>query len=576
MATLRLLLPYLQHYRPALLWGLLWLVITDLLGLLLPWMLKVGIDAVEQGGYRLLATAALVLVVAALIRFITRLASRFAFLRTASRIEVDLRRDLLSRLLRQDASFFDSHRTGDLLSRFTNDLSNIRIMAGFGLLILINTLFVYVMTMALLLSLSPSLTLVALIPYPLLLVVKRLSGRLLQASGEVQRGLGRVSEVIEESVAGQAVIRSYSLHGVYGAKFARENEAYLDSTLALSRLRALIGPVMALIAPLATLLILYFGGMRVAAGRLSLGELVAFNAYLMQLAMPTLMVGWVLSLAQRAAASVERLASLLKQPVSGMGGETTVPALPPAVEIRDLTFSYGGGEPVLRDVSLSAAAGTLVGITGAPGSGKSTLLNLLAGLYPLPEGNIHLDGVDLARLDPAAHRRRLAMVPQEGRLFSGSLRENLLYAVPEGGNELLRQVADAVSLQEEVAEFSAGFETRVGEGGKALSGGQRQRVSLGRALARGGSLWLLDDPFSHLDAGTARKVWQAMRPLLRESTAFLVTGRISLLAEADRIVVLEKGRVIEQGSHGQLLAGGGYYARMVERERLRQELEALS
>jgi ATP-binding cassette subfamily B protein len=577
MATLRLLLPYLQHYRPALLWGLFWLVITDLLGLLLPWMLKVGIDAVEQGGYRLLATAALVLVVAALIRFITRLASRFAFLRTASRIEVDLRRDLLSRLLRQDASFFDSHRTGDLLSRFTNDLSNIRTMAGFGLLILINTLFVYVMTLALLLSLSPSLTLVALIPYPLLLlVVKRLSGRLLQASGEVQRGLGRVSEVIEESVAGQAVIRSYSLHGVYGAKFARENEAYLDSTLALSRLRALIGPVMALIAPLATLLILYYGGMRVAAGRLSLGELVAFNAYLMQLAMPTLMVGWVLSLAQRAAASVERLAILLKKPVSGIGGETMVPAPPPGVEIRDLTFSYGGGEPVLREVSLSAAPGTLVGITGGPGSGKSTLLNLLAGLYPLPEGDIHLNGVDLARLDPAAHRRRLAMVPQEGRLFSGSLRENLLYAVPEGGTELLRQVAEVVSLQEEVAEFSAGFETRVGEGGKALSGGQRQRVSLGRAVARGGGLWLLDDPFSHLDAGTARSVWQAMRPLLRESTTFLITGRVSLLAEADRIVVLEKGTVIEQGSHGELLASGGYYARMVEGERLRQELEALS
>jgi ATP-binding cassette subfamily B protein len=252
-----------------------------------------------------------------------------------------------------------------------------------------------------------------------------------------------------------------------------------------------------------------------------------------------------------------------------------VPAPPPGVEIRDLTFSYGGGEPVLRDVSLSAAAGTLVGITGGPGSGKSTLLNLLAGLYPLPEGNIHLDGVDLARLDPAAHRRRLAMVPQEGRLFSGSLRENLLYAVPEGGKELLRQVADAVSLQEEVAEFSAGFETRVGEGGKALSGGQRQRVSLGRAVARGGGLWLLDDPFSHLDAGTARSVWQAMRPLLRESTAFLVTGRVSLLAEADRIVVLEGGRVIEQGSHGELLASGGYYARMVEGERLRQELEDL-
>jgi ATP-binding cassette subfamily B multidrug efflux pump len=578
MASLRLLLPYLYQYRPALLWGLVWLLATDLLGLMLPWMLKQGIDAVQQGSYRLLVVASALLAGAALIRFGTRLLSRFAFLRTACRIEVDLRRDLLSRLLSRDASFFDRHRTGDLLSRFTNDLSNIRTMAGFGLLILINTLLVYGLTLGVLLSLSPSLTLVALLPYPLLLLlVKLLSARLLVASGKVQRGLGRVSEILEEGIAGQEVIRSYGLFGFYGKKFARENDSYLESSLVLSRLRALVGPAMALIAPFATLLILYYGGQRVVAGRLSLGELVAFNAYLMQLAMPTLMLGWVLSLAQRAAASIERLIGLLEQPPAAVTDALRPAEGPPAVEIAHLSFAYDDGKaPVLHDLNLTAAPGALVGITGGAGSGKSTLLRLLAGLYPVGSGQIRVAGQDLSRLDMAAHRNRLAMVPQEGRLFSGTLRENLLYGVPEAEEELLRQVTSVVSLESEIAGFSDGADTRVGEGGKALSGGQRQRVCLGRALARGGSLWLLDDPFSHLDAGTAREVWQALQPLLRQNTAFLVAGRASLLAAADWIVVLERGRLVEQGRYAELLARGGRFARMAEREKLQQELEALA
>ncbi len=576
MSRLRLILPYFAPYRSLLLVGLGWLLLTDGLGLLLPWMLKVGVDAAQQGAPQQLLLAAAVLAVGALLRFATRLLSRFAFLRSACRMELDLRRDLLSSLLCQEGPFFDRHRTGDLLSRCTNDLANIRTMAGFGLLILINTVLVYLLTLSLLFSLSPSLTLLALIPYPLLLVlVKYLSGRLLTASSAVQKGLGRISEALEEGISGQAVIRSYGLHGVRCAHFEQLNGDYLSSNLNLARLRALIGPVMALIAPVSTLLILYVGGGRVVTGDLSLGELVAFNAYLMQLAMPTLMLGWVLSLGQRAAASVERLRSLLTHPPSAARLPLVSASAAPAVDIQRLNFAYND-QPVLKDFSLSLAAGSLIGISGATGSGKSTLLQLLAGFYPTRPGEISIAGQDLAALDAAEHRSRLAVVPQEGRLFSGTLQDNLLYGEPAGGRELLQRVADAVCLSDEVAAFEEGFATRVGEGGKALSGGQRQRVALGRALARDGSLWLLDDPFSHLDAATARQVWQAMRPLLRNKTVLLVSARVSLLEMADGIVILDQGRVAEQGSHAELLARGGRYARLLEQERLQQELEGLA
>jgi ATP-binding cassette, subfamily B, multidrug efflux pump len=576
MRRLSLLLPYLKNYRRFLLVGMGWLLVTDLLGLLSPWLLKVGIDDVQAGNSRGLVAAGLLLTVVALLRYGTRTRSRHHFLNTACYLENDLRRQLLARLLEQDGPFFDRFRTGDLLSRFSNDIGNLRTLAGFGLMIFINTLMIYAMTLAVLLGLSPGLTLVALLPYPLLLLLTRyLSERLLTASAKVQRGLGQVSEALEEGVSGQAVIRSYGLLEQRSACFDTLNQNYLGASLVLARLRNAIGPSMALIAPLSTLLIFYFGGRRVIAQQLSLGELVAFSAYLAQLAMPTMMLGWILGLVQRGAASAERLSDILHR-------EPPPPALPvshperaPTVCFRGLEFAYGG-QPVLRGVMAEVAAGALIGVTGPTGCGKTTLLRLLAGLYPAPAGQVLVDGQDLAGLDRSAHLRRVVMVPQEGRLFSGTLRENLLYAVPDGDDTLLQRLAATVGLEAEVASFAQRFGTRVGEGGQALSGGQRQRVCLARALAREGTLWLLDDPFSHLDAATAQTVWRNLRPLMAGKTVFLVTSRAALLAMLHQVLVLEDGRLVEAGTHAALCAAGGLYARIMEQERLQRELEGLA
>lgn len=574
MTLFAALRPYLRSYRRELLIGTLWLSATTLLAMVIPWMLKLGIEAVEQGQKDALLSAAALLALAALTRGATRIASRLYYLHSARRLEIDLRRDLLARLLQQDGPFFDRYRTGDLLARFTGDLANVRMFAGFGLLTIINAALVYLLTLALMLVLSPSLTLIAILPYPLLLVaVKWLSRHLLHHSTLVQEGMGALSEAVEEGVSGQAVIRAYNLGAGRNARFAEINDEYLRRNLVLARLRALVMPVMTLVGPLGTLLVLYFGGRQVMSGTLSLGEFVAFNAYLVQLAWPTLLLGWVLTLLQRATASMERLQVLLGlPPLTAPSAAPRKIAAAPQIHLKRLSFAYDE-KAVLHDISLEVPAGSFIGLTGSAGSGKTTLLRLLAALYPPPPGTILVDGRDLSTLDARVHRAHIAAVPQEGRLFSGSVRDNLLYGDPEFGEDVLQRLAEQVRLADEIAHFPRGFDTRVGEGGMSLSGGQRQRVTIGRALAREASLWLLDDPFSHLDAVTARAVWEELRPLLRGRTVFLVSSRVSLLAGADRILVLKDGRITQQGNHEELLKAGGLYARLYRREQLQEELE---
>jgi ATP-binding cassette subfamily B protein len=574
------LLSYLRPWRAVLLRGTLWLTATALLALTIPWMLKRGVEAIERGDYADLVLFAAILALAAVARGLARIASRLSFLHTARRVEVALRRDLLKRLLAQPGPFFDRHRTGDLLARFTGDVTNVRMLAGFGVMTILNAGIVYLLTLVMMLSLSPSLTLVAVLPYPFMLLgVKYLSRRLLHHSGRVQEGLGQVSEAVEEAVSGQAVIRAHGLAHNRCRRFSELNDEYLQRNLSLARLRALVMPVMVVVGPVGTLLVLYYGGIKVASGALSLGDFVAFSAYLSQLAWPTLLLGWVLTLKQRAAASMERLQDLLTLPPLPLPAKTEDSSEQPLhkdaprIEFQHLDFSYRPGEPVLRDFNLSVSGGSLVGIAGSTGSGKTTLLRLLAGLYLPPPETLLVDGVDLTQLDLRTHRRRISAIPQEGRLFSGSLRENLLYAVPGADEHCLESITRQACLSDELEQFPDGFDTRVGEGGLSLSGGQRQRVSIGRALARDAGLFLLDDPFSHLDAATAQTVWQRIRPQLAGRTVFLVSTRVSLLAAADRIVVLHEGQIRQQGSHDELLRAGGHYARLYHREQLRDALE---
>lgn len=567
--------PFLQQHWQSYLAGALLLAGTNAFALLIPWLLKLAVESIQSRGNAPHSPAWYggAIIAAALLHGFIRIFSRTTLLHNARRIEFAIREALYDRLLQLDPLFYGRERTGDLLSRFSNDLTNVRMLIGFGILNIINTAIVYSSALVLMGSISPSLTLWAVLPFPVMIfVVKRISASMFRRSRRAQEELARLTSSVEENVSAAAVIKAYCREQAAVAAFAAVSGRYMQSNMRIAQLRGLMIPVMAATGATGTLIVLVLGGKQVVAGSLTLGDFVAFNGYLAMLIWPTIIMGWILNLLQRGAASMGRLNEVLaaEPRVREPAAPAAVRSLGGAIELRRLQFSYD--RPLLQEISLSIPAGSRLGIVGPVGAGKSTLVGLLSRLYPVADGCILLDGIDINRLPLATLRGAIGYVPQESFLFSRSIGANIAFGRDDADEAAIRRVASLASLYPEIERFPDGYASMVGERGITLSGGQKQRAAIARALLKDCSILILDDPLSAVDAETETKILAALAREQGKRTTIIVSHRLSALRDCDTIVYLDGGRIVEQGNHRQLLKLGGRYAALYREQELRAEI----
>jgi ATP-binding cassette, subfamily B, multidrug efflux pump len=606
-SAVRRLLPYLARYRRSFLVGFGCVLVTTSIQLLSPWILKYAIDDLHSGVTRekLLFYAGLMLLVAC-IGGLFRFAMRRVIIGVSRHVEYDLRNDVFAHLQRLPVSYFQSHRTGDLMSRATNDLSAVRMMIGPAVMYTATTGIVFVVALILMVSIDGRLTVAALVPLPFVSIAVNYFGNAIHRRFErIQAQLADLSAVVQEALSGVRVIRAYAQEPAEVERFRRTNRDYLDRNRALIVLQGIYNPILSLLLGIGSLLVLWLGSREVIRGRITLGELVAFNAYVVMLSWPMIAFGWVTNLLQRGTASWKRLLEILDAPpkvpgtheaqegarhlkVPGTdplgGGRTTISG---SIECRDLTFEYVSGRPVLAHVTARIEAGQTAAIVGSTGSGKSTLVSLIARLHDPPPGTVFVDGVDVLDWPLADLRGAIGFVPQEPFLFSDTIAENVAFGRqtprPSASPDKAAAPADAAvvaaasiaRLDKDVADFPRGYETLVGERGITLSGGQKQRTALARAIYIDPRILVLDDALSAVDTYTEEEILQRLRGVMKERTSIIVSHRISTVRDADIIFVLDDaGRLAERGRHDDLIRRGGLYADLYRQQLLEEELAA--
>jgi len=563
-------------------------LLTTSIQLVSPWVLKYVIDDLTVGVTRgKLGIYAGLLIALAILGGSCRFAMRRVIIGASREIEYAVRSDFFAHLQRLPLVYFQHHRTGDLMSRSTNDLSAVRMMVGPAVMYSATTSVVLIVAVALMISISPQLTLFALLPLPVVSVlVKAFGSAIYRRAERIHEQLAHMSAIAQEALTGVRVVRAYGREQVELERFRVANEEYVTRSRAVIQLQGLFYPSMGLFLGLSALVVLWMGSSLVVAGDMTLGDFVAFNAYLVMLSWPMIAFGWVTNMLQRGLAAWSRMVDVLdiEPSISDVGSDATITTrdeIAGRVEFRNLSFAYNG-QQVLHGISATVEPGQTLALVGPTGSGKSTLVDLLPRVFDPPPGTLFVDGVDVRDISLRALRSAIGYVPQEPFLFSDTIAENVAFGSPFAPSTAIDDPAhrDAVGhaiaisrLDKDVVDFPEGLDTSVGERGITLSGGQKQRAAIARALMVDPRILILDDALSAVDTQTEEEILTGLRRVMRQRTSIVVSHRISSVRFADLILVLEDGRVAERGSHDTLMAAGGLYAGLYRKQQLEEELD---
>jgi ATP-binding cassette subfamily B multidrug efflux pump len=579
--SLRPLFPYLKKYRRSYIVGTICVFCNNGVWILFPLVLRRAVDDLRLGITReKLLTYSLLLMAVAATKSIFQFLTRWILIGISREIEFDLRNDLFRHLESLSYSYYQRTRTGDIMARATNDLNAVRMLLGPAIMYSANTIVFTAGALAFMLSISPRLTIYAFLPLPAVSIVVQYFGKQIHERFEkIQAMFSEISARAQENFSGARVIRAYVQEEPEIAAFETSNREYISRSLKLVRLMGMLWPTLETMLGFAIVLVLWLGGREVLLGGITVGGFVAFNTYMVQLTWPVIALGWVINIFQRGTASMGRINEILVEKpeiedspeikAAGEGARST--PVKGEIEFRGLNFAYNG-VPVLHDVNLRIPAGSSLAIVGPTGSGKTTLVSLIPRIYDAAPGSVWIDGKPLRDYPLESLRRQIGFVPQETFLFSETVRENIAFGKEDATDQAVREAAEAANIAHDIEEFPDKYQTLVGERGITLSGGQKQRTAIARALIRSPRILILDDALSSVDTHTEDKILNHLREIMQDRTTIFISHRVSTVRNADMIAVLHVGRVVELGTHDELLARNGYYSDLYNKQLLEEEL----
>jgi ATP-binding cassette subfamily B multidrug efflux pump len=577
--NLKPLWPYLKRYRMTLFLGAITVLFNNGLWVLSPQVIRRAVDEMNRYGItrQKILIYASVLVALALGKGIFQFLTRWLIIGVSREIEYDLRNDLFRHLESLSFAHFQKNRTGDIMARATNDLNAVRMLIGPAIMYTANTLVFTAVALVFMWRISPKLTLYAFAPLPIAsVVVQYIGSRIHERFEKIQAQFSDISARAQENFSGARVVRAYAQEEAEIALFEKANQEYVARSLPLARLTGMLWPTLEVLLGFALVLVLWIGGREVLLHHMTLGDFVAFNTYIVMLTWPIIALGWVINLFQRGTASVGRIHEIFRvapeitnaRVAPDLKSVTTVRG---EIEFRHLNFSYNS-VPVLNDINLTIPAGSSLAIVGPTGSGKTTLVSLLPRIYDTAPGAVLIDGRPIFEYPLETLRQNIGYVPQETFLFSDSIRENIAFGVENATDEQVRAAAEAANIATDIEGFTDGYETLVGERGITLSGGQKQRTAIARAIIRNPRILVLDDALSSVDTYTEEKILEHLRQVMHGRTTIFISHRVSTIRNADRIAVLHEGRVVELGTHEELLSRNGYYTDLYNKQLLEEEL----